>query len=296
MREERQLFFWERGRMVGMIMPFAYVKPGSLAEALEALRTENSKPLAGGTALLVDLRDGIEKPDLLVDIKSLGELDSFSVDSGKGITIGARTTLNVLVEDGKLKKHCPIISEAALVTATYQLRNKATLVGNICKASPAADMAPPLYVLNAQVIIAGPGGERKLPVCDFMTGVNKNALKKGELAVRVEIPPVPKGKMAFLKKQRIKGHDLSLVNVGGLADSQSGVLRLCVGACGETPVLVEGADDLFKKTSDLEKLGEEVADLALSQVSPIDDVRASAEYRRDILRVFVKRLVRQICS
>ncbi len=279
-----------------MIMPFAYLKPGTIQEALEALQTDNSSPLAGGTALLVDMRDGVERPDLLVDIKGLRELDAFTVDSKKGITIGARTTLNFLAENKKLKALCPIFAEAALVTATYQLRNQATLVGNICKASPAADMAPSLYILGAQVMTTGPRGERRVPIADFMIGPQKNALKKGELVLRVEIPSVPKGKMAYLKKQRIKGHDLSIVNVAGLADRKSETLRICIGACAETPVLLEGTDQLFRGTSDLDKLGEQVADLALSSISPIDDVRATADYRRDIVRVFVKRMVKQICS
>jgi carbon-monoxide dehydrogenase medium subunit len=279
-----------------MIMPFAYVKPGTLDEALEALQTDNSKPLAGGTALLVDMRDGMERPDLVVDVKGLEELNAFSVVPGAGVTIGARTTLNVLADNRELKASCPVISEAAVKTATYQLRNKATLVGNICKASPAADMAPPLYILGAQVVITGPQGERKVPMTDFMIGVNRNALKKGEVVLRVEIPPIPKAKMAFLKKQRIKGHDLSVVNVAGLAEAQSGTLRLCVGACAETPVLLEGTDQLYREAKDMEKLGDRVADHAVSSISPIDDVRASAAYRRDIVRVFVKRIVKQICS
>jgi carbon-monoxide dehydrogenase medium subunit len=278
-----------------MIMPFAYVKPGKLDEALEALQKESSAPLAGGTALLVDMRDGVVRPDVVVDIKGLAELNAFSVDSEKGVSIGARTTLNFLVEDEKLKACCPIISEAASVTATYQLRNRATLVGNICNASPAADMAPSLYILGAKVVILGPHGERSVAITDFMIGPQRNALKKGELVVRVEIPPVTKGKMAFLKKQRIKGHDLSLVNVAGLAATQSATLRICIGACAETPILLE-ADQLYKETHDIEKLGEQVADLALSSISPIDDVRASAEYRRDMVRVFVRRIVREICS
>ncbi len=279
-----------------MIMPFAYVKPGTIQEAIEALQTDNSWPLAGGTALLVDMRDGVKRPDLLVDIKGLRELDSFTIDSKKGITIGARTTLNFLVENKKLRASCPVLAEAALVTATFQLRNQATLVGNICKASPAADMAPSLYILGAQVVTTGPRGERRIPIADFMIGPQKNALKKGELVVQVEIPPPPKAKMAFLKKQRIKGHDLSVVNVAGLADTESGTLRLCVGACAETPVLLEGTDQLYKKTRDLGKLGEQIADLALSSISPIDDVRASADYRRDMVRIFVKRIVSRICS
>jgi carbon-monoxide dehydrogenase medium subunit len=102
--------------------------------------------------------------------------------------------------------------------------------------------------------------------------------------------------MAFLKKQRIKGHDLALINVAGLADRPTGALRICIGACAVTPVLLSDLDSLYKDTKDTEKLAERVAELSERAISPIDDVRCSKEYRKDMVRVFVKRLVRQICS
>ena len=190
----------------------------------------------------------------------------------------------------------PVIHEAVSVLATYQLRNRATLVGNICKASPAADMGPPLFVLGAEIVIKGPEGERTMPVTEFMTGVQENALKKGEIVVRVDIPAYSKAKMGYMKKQRIKGHDLAVVNVAGLADPSSGTLRICVGACAETPILLEGTDQLYKEVNDIDKLAEEVSELAVSSISPIDDLRATAEYRSDMARVYVKRIVKRICS
>ncbi len=283
-----------------MIRPFTYVKPATMEEAFDALKADNSRPLAGGTDLLVDMRGGAMKPDLLVDIKGLDELNIFSVDSGRrDVKIGARITLNLLIDNKTIRDHCPAVAEAAFSIATYQLRNRATLVGNICNSSPAADMAPPLYVLDAQVVIASPSedyGERTLPISEFMTGVKKNALKKGEMVIRVEIPELPRGKTAFMKKQRIKGHDLALVNLAGLADAEAGKLRICIGSCASTPLLLKGTDQLFKETKNTEKLAERAADLAVHSISPIDDVRSSGEYRKDMVKVFVKRLIHRICS
>jgi len=279
-----------------MIRPCAYFKPRRLDEAFTALQREGARLLAGGTDLLVAMRKGLEAVELLVDAKGLDELAVLSVHPTNGATVGARITLNTLIEDARIRTSFPVISEAAGTVATYQLRNRATLAGNICNASPAADMAPPLYVLAAEVLIAGPAGERTLPIGSFLTGVKKTALAKGELVLGVRFPHPGPARTAFMKKQRIKGHDLASVNVAGLADKAAGTLRICVGACAPTPVLLEGTDELYRKARGIEALADQVAALALGSTAPIDDVRSSAEYRRDIVQVLVKRIVRVICS
>lgn len=279
-----------------MIKPVAYFKPGSLSEAVEALQSGRAKPLAGGTDLLINMRNGVEKPELLVDIKGLEELNEFSADEKKGITIGALVDLNFLIDSADVRKRYPVITESAATIATYQLRNRATLVGNICNASPAADMAPALYVLGAEVVINGPNGERKLPVSEFITGVKRTALKEGEIVVRIEITQAASGKMAFLKKQRYRGHDLATVNVAGIADPSAKTLRVCIGACAVTPVLLKGTDELYRESKNTDELADSVAELAQKAISPIDDVRASAEYRRDMASVYIKRLIRKICA
>jgi len=279
-----------------MIKPFFYLKPRTLEEALDALQADGARALAGGTDLLVEMRNGERRPETLVDIKGLKDLEELTFDPQKGATIGAGVSLNVLIDNAQVRKHLPVLSEAAFSIATYQLRNRATLVGNICNASPAADMAPALYILGGEVVIANAEGQRRLPIHEFLTGVKQTALKQGELVLRVEIPRLAKGKMAFLKKQRIKGHDLALINMAGLADRQTGALRICIGACAVTPVLLSDLGSLYKDAKDVEKLAERVAELSGSAISPIDDVRCSKEYREDMVRVFVKRLVRQICS
>jgi len=204
-----------------MIKPFFYLKPRTLEEALDALQADGARALAGGTDLLVEMRNGERRPETLVDIKGLKDLEELTFDPQKGATIGAGVSLNVLIDNAQVRKHLPVLSEAAFSIATYQLRNRATLVGNICNASPAADMAPALYILGGEVVIANAEGQRRLPIHEFLTGVKQTALKQGELVLRVEIPRLAKGKMAFLKKQRIKGHDLALVNMAGLADRQT---------------------------------------------------------------------------
>jgi CO/xanthine dehydrogenase FAD-binding subunit len=280
-----------------MIRPFAYVRPRTMEEALEALSVEGARPLAGGTDLLVEMRNGQRRPELLVDIKGLEELKALTFALGRSASIGAGVTLNGLIERAGLRRGFSCLWQAALSIATYQLRNRATLAGNLCNASPAADMAPPLYVLDAAVLIAGPQGERALPVTSFLTGVKQNALRQGELVRGVEIPAAPPGaKTAFLKRMRVRGHDLALVNVAGLASRSAGVLRICVGACGPTPLLVPGTEELFRRGEDVERLADAAAALAAGAIAPIDDVRARAEYRRDMVQVLVKRLVRAICS
>jgi CO/xanthine dehydrogenase FAD-binding subunit len=279
-----------------MIGLFGFVKPTTVEEALEALQVPNSVCLAGGTDLLVEMRNRLKNPDLVVDIKGIPELAEFSFDPGKGIIIGAGVPLNFLAAHKGIRNSCPALAEAAASIGSYQIRNRATLAGNICNASPAADMAPVLFILGAEMVISGPGGERTLPISAFMTGVKQNALASGEFVTRVRIPPLPTARMAFMKKQRVRGHDLALINAAGLADAGSKSLRICVGACAVRPLLLEGTDELYAREKNPDRLAEGVAEMAAASIAPIDDVRASAEYRRDLVRVFVKRIVRQVCA
>jgi carbon-monoxide dehydrogenase medium subunit len=279
-----------------MIRPFSYLKPRTLGEALDALRPDGARVLAGGTDLLVEMRNGEKRPERLVDIKGLQDLEELVVDPERGAVIGACVPLNLIIGDPGVRTCLPVLSQAAFSIATYQLRNRATLVGNICNGSPAADMAPALYVLGAEVVIAGPAGERRLPIGEFFTGVKKTALKQGEMVLRVEIPAIPEANMAFVKKQRVRGHDLALVNAAGLADRRSGTLRICIGACAETPVPIPDTDSPYREINDPKDLAEQVARLCEQAISPIDDLRASKEYRKDMVRVLAKRLVLQICS
>jgi len=271
--------------------PFQYRKPLSLAEALEALEEENTRILAGGSDLLVEMREGKSHPERIVDVKAIPELACFSIGED-GIIIGGRVTLRQIAESALLQKRCPLLVDAARTVATPQVRNRATLVGNLCTASPAADMAPPLFVLGGVVVVASKEGEQNIPIQSFFTGPKKNCLQPGQLVLRLEIPLLSPGRGVFLKKARVRGHDLATINLAGWVNPRDGAMRVCIGACGPTPVLLAGGDELFRGASGREKLIDGLATLAQAQIAPIDDLRASAAYRRGLVAVFLRRMTR----
>lgn len=271
--------------------PFLYSKPRSLEEALEAMEEVNARALAGGSDLLVEMREGKIQPKRIVDVKALPELACFSV-SEDGVTIGGRVTLSQLVESKELERTCPLLVDAALTIATPQVRNRATLVGNLCTASPAADLAPPLFVLDATVVVVSRNGEKRFPIQQFFKGPKKNCLQPGQLVLRVEIPSHSTGRGVFMKKSRVRGHDLATINVAGWVNPQDGILRICIGACGPTPISLVGSDELYRGAASREKLIDGLVLLAQEQIAPIDDLRASAMYRRGLVDVFLKRMTR----
>lgn len=274
-----------------MIRPFKYSKPRFLREALEALEKENARALAGGSDLLVELREGKSQAEHIVDVKAIPELSCFSIGKD-GIIIGGQLTLNELAESKELGQTCPILGDAARTVATPQVRNRATLVGNLCTASPAADLAPPLFVLGAAMVVASKEGEQRIPIQQFFQGPKKNCLQPGQLVLRVEIPPRSTGRGVFMKKSRVRGHDLATINVAGWTNPQAGILRICIGACGPTPVLLTSSDELYQRAVCRDELLDGLATLAQDQIAPIDDLRASAAYRRSLVTVFLGRMVR----
>lgn len=276
-----------------MIAPLAYAKPRSLTEALELLQIAHSLPLAGGTDLLVDLKKNNKRPALLIDLKSIPDLDELALTADKSLRIGANVTMNRLIESGELMSAFTALTEAAITVGTDQIRNRATVGGNLCHASPSADLAPPLFVLEAQLLVASLQGERRIPISALCQGAKQNSLQPGELVVRIEVPwPGTAAKTAFLKKMRIAGHDLALVNIAGLLDPVQGHCRICIGGCACTPVLLPGTDALYRECQDPEALAARLLALADATIAPIDDVRASARYRREIVAVFVRRLLK----
>ncbi|MBU4362737.1 xanthine dehydrogenase family protein subunit M, partial [bacterium] len=195
---------------------FEYLKPDSIKEIISILShfEEKAQILNGGTDLIVEMRDKIIQPEYLVDIKAIPQFNKITYDEQEGLEIGATVTLNEISDSKVVRAHYPILVEACKTVGSYQVRNRATLVGNICNASPAADTAPPLLVLEAKVNIIGPTGEKIVPINQFFTGVKKNILKKGEIVTSITIPPI-KGKWVgvYLKQGRKKEVDLATVGV-----------------------------------------------------------------------------------
>jgi len=272
------------------MLTYDYVKCENLKQAFEQLKSgEQVFPLAGGTDLMVGMRGGKFAPLLLVDIKGLEELQVLKEDDA-GITIGAAVTLNQVALFEPIIKHAAPLAEGAHSVGSYAIRNRATLAGNICNASPAADTAAPLYSLAAVINLVGPEQKRSMPIEEFFIGPGKTALKKGELVHSVLIPkPYPQGKGTYIKASRTGSVDLSTVGVA--VQSWGDRVRIAVGAVAPTPVRALQVEKAINEGG--EKDWAKAASLVHEDISPITDLRGSREYRYHIAEVLIRRGLEQ---
>lgn len=263
------------------VMPFEYARPRTLAEASELLNGAGASALAGGTDLMVAIRHRKTRPTLVVDLKRVEDLDRGITHDKRRVRIGARTTMAQIADDEVIRSQFPALVAAVSVVGSVQIRNRATLAGNLCNASPAADTAPALIAFAATVEIVGAGVTRTVPVSSFFTGPGMNVLESGDLVTAIEIPiPDPPAGSAFARVTRRRGVDLASISLACLVDAEGGV-RFGFGAVGPTPLLAETS------LSDLEsKPG---WGRLLSVATPISDVRAGADYRRAMLDIHSKR-------
>ena len=273
---------------------FEYFKPDSIDEIISILSRfgEKARILNGGTDLIVEMRDKIIQPEYVVDIKSIPQLGRIIYDEQDGLNIGATVALNEISDSKVVQKNYPILAEACKTVGSYQVRSRATLVGNICNASPAADTAPPLLVLDAKVNITGPSSEKTVPVNRFFTGVKKNILKKGEFVTSVTIPPIEdKWTGVYLKQGRKKDVDLATVGVAVVCIRDE--VRIALGAVAPVPIRAFKTEELLKGKAIDEPLLEKIVKSALAEVSPISDIRSSKEYREEIIKILLKRAILQ---
>lgn len=271
---------------------FAYERPTRLADALAILaeRGPDSRPLAGGTDLIVRLRDGTVRPSIVVDVKRIAELDASIVEDGDRLVIGARTTMTDLMADARIRSRFAALAEAAAVVGSVQIRNRATLAGNLCNASPAADTAPALLVYDATVVAEGAGGPRRIPIDSFFVRSGVTTLEPGELVTAIELPlPRRRNGSVHVRRTRRRGHDLASVTLA-CAIGPDGVTRLAYGSVGPRPVLAvdpSGAlADPSASAGDRERVLDQL--LAAAEPSPTS-MRASPEYRLAMLRVLGRR-------
>jgi len=276
---------------------FDYFAPQSLGDATALLRRYGTKAklLAGGTDLFIRLERRAVEPGVVVDLKKIRALQGIKAGA-KGLTIGAATLMDVIVSSPLVQRRYGIVAEAAGAVGSIQTRNRATLGGNLCNASPAADTAPALIALGARARIAGGRRERELPLENFFLAPGKTCLQSNELLKEIFIPsPAGKFGSSFQRCTRT-AMDIALVNCAvflSLAPKVGviGEIRIALGAVAPTPVRARSAEDLLRgKTSDKDAV-EEAAVLAAAGVSPIDDVRSSAEYRRAMVRVLTRRAI-----
>ncbi|HED24585.1 MAG TPA: xanthine dehydrogenase family protein subunit M, partial [Firmicutes bacterium] len=239
--------------------------------------------------LLVGIRGGKFTARLIVDLKDLDELKVLKEDD-QGITIGAAVTLNEITAFEPILKNIPILAQGARSVGSYSIRNRGTLAGNICNASPAADTAAPLYCIGASVIIAGAEDRRAVPVEEFFTGPGQKALKKGELVYSVLVPkPYPQGKGVYIKASRTGSVDLATVGVA--VQKWDDQVKIAVGAVAPTPVRALAVEEAVNKKGVRDWA--EAAKLVRENISPITDLRGSQDYRIHISEVLVRRGLEQ---
>ena len=284
---------------------FDYVKPTSLAEASRFLAEHAGEarpplPFMGGTDIFVRMRDGFIRPRFVVDVKHLPGMRDILYDEQAGLTIGAAATMNQVARHPDVQAHYPVLAEAANSVASYQVRNRATLGGNLCNGSPAADTGPAVLVLQGRIALYGQGGEREVEAGEFFLGPGKTAMQAGELMTAIRFPAPPAGSAGrYLKLGRNKIGDLSIVGVAvfGFPDgtTPSGY-RFRIGLASVAPVPLQAleAEELLAANSPGEETFALAAEKALEAATPIDDVRASAAYRKAMVRNLTLRGLRDI--
>jgi CO/xanthine dehydrogenase FAD-binding subunit len=253
--------------------PFSYLEPRALGDAVAMLAEAPSRTrlLAGGTDLLLQLERG--PFDRVVNLKRIAGLRAIAEEPDETV-IGPLATLTDLLRSEAIARRHPVLREAALLMASPQVRNLATIGGNLCNASPAADLAPPLLCLDARLSVVGPHGQREIPIAEFFAGPGRTALSPDEILVAIRVPAVAT-RAAFLKFSPRRAMDLAIVSVACAATN--GRTRVALGAVAEVPLLVPPSPDE-----------------AASMARPIDDLRASAEYRRAMVRVLVRRALEAV--
>ncbi|NNC40858.1 MAG: xanthine dehydrogenase family protein subunit M [Acidimicrobiia bacterium] len=267
---------------------FEYARPETVAEAVALLDEHGSdaRVLAGGTDLVIELRNHWAEPDLVIDIKRIPELAPAIEERDGALVITASTPMADIVANEQVQRYFPALAEAAVVVGSVQIRTRATLAGNICNGSPAADTAPPLLVFDAVVVIAGPGGTRRIPVDEFIVGPGKTALQRGELVTAIELP-IPKRALgsAYQRLTRRRGTDLASITLCCGVDAD-GVTKLSYGSVGPRAFLVtEDTGTLADPNVPIEGKTE-LLDGMFHLASPsLRSMRASPAYRLAMLRV-----------
>jgi len=283
-------------KVKNLFRPAEYLRPGDLAEAVKLLAKygEKARLIAGGTDMLVEKDPRVE---VLIDVMGLG-LDYIETDD-LGVRIGAATTFAEIEASPALRRSpYNILAEAARQIGTPQIRNLATIGGNICSAVPSADSTPPLLALDATVCISGSTEERSMEVSNFFLDARKNALERDELLTEIQLPVFPaRTEAVFVKKGRVAAADLATVNVAvRLTMSADGIcqdVRIALGAVAPTPVRAKAAESMLQGKKPQDELLEKVAEQASKEISPITDIRGSAQYRTTLSRVLVERALNE---
>lgn len=280
---------------------FAYHAPDSISAATTLLAEHNgrAKLLAGGTDIIVQLREGLRDADVVVDVKHIPELMQLEYGAASGLRLGAAVPCYRIYDDAKISAAYPALADSARIIGGWQIQSRASIGGNLCNSSPAADSIPSLIALGAKVLVAGPKGTREVAAEDFCTAPGRNVLQPGELVVSLVLPPpAPRSGSAY--ERFIPRNEMDIAVVGAaswLQLSASGdkieAARIAVGAVAPTPKFAEAASKSLIGQAPTEAAFEKAGEFARQVASPITDMRGTAEYRTHLVGVLVKRTMQK---
>ena len=277
---------------------FEYLRPNDLDETLTVLAScgGKAKVLAGGTDLVLLLQQGLVKPSLVIDITTIPELNFIGEEDGY-VKIGAATKMRDIETSRIVRARIPMLAEDAQLLGEIAVRNMATIGGNLVNASPAADTAPPLLVLEASVKVRKAQSERTIKLSDFFLNVKKTVLAPEELLTEVTIPiPPHRTGGAFFRLAKRGGNVISIVSAAaliGLNGKTCSVARIAMGSVAPTPIRIKSAEKLLQGGEPTEERIRAAAQKASEEIRPISDIRASAEYRKETSRVYARKAMEE---
>jgi carbon-monoxide dehydrogenase medium subunit len=276
---------------------FEYFEPNTLDEAISLLSLYGGKAnvLAGGTDLLVEIKEDVRRPDYVVNIKKIADVDHLQYDARTGLRFGALVTAREIEVSPLMREKYPGLCQATSEIGSIQIRNRATIAGNICRASPSADTLPPLIADGASVSIYGPDGERSVVLEEFFTGPGRTVLKPNEIVTEIRVPPPPPHTgSVYIKHGRRKAMELATVGVAVALTIERELcreIRIVLGAVAPTPIRARQAEAVLRNGPLERHLLEKAAQAAVNESTPVSNVRGSAEYRREMVRVLTKRAI-----
>ena len=276
---------------------FELALPRSVDEALRVLSDHGpaAKLLAGGTDLLPQMKNGLLKPACVIDLSGVARVKTLHADA-TALRVGAAVPARVLERDATARSTYTSLSESAALVGSVQVRNLATLGGNLCNAAPSADMAPPLLALDAEAVIVGPKGERRVPFADFFAGVRRTVLAPDEMLVEIVVPvPGPRSGGNYLRHTPRRELDIAVVGVAAQLTLANGVCskaRIALAAVAPVPLRARQAEQALEGKPVTAEAIERAAELAVGVAKPISDQRGSADYRRHLVRVLTRRTLR----
>ena len=276
---------------------FDYIAPKTLKEVSELLEKygDKAKLKAGGTDLLIRMNNRVLTPEVVIGLKQLEELNYIEYDEKNGLKIGALATLSDVANNKTIREKYPAISYAASVTATNQVRNMGTVIGNLCNAAPSADNAPGLLALEGKAVLFSKDGERTVELEDFFKGPGMTCLEKNEILKEVIVPVHPKNSAAVYNKISPRSKvDIAIVNVGVFVEVDNKKftkVNIFLGAVAPIPMRAEKAEDFLTGKEISEENIYQAGKIASDEASPISDVRSSKEYRKMMVEILTRRSI-----